>query len=560
MLLTGGCRDIDTQTIDTGPTAPVDREGTGLTDAIRDTSSQKNEFPSTSTAILAPGSTAPEIDLAAIIHGPEIRPFSGDHVIVVEFWATWCGPCLANMAHLSDLQQQYGTAVQFIAITAEDKTIVTAFLNYEVKEDQTWGDILSYTIGLDQSQKTYSNFMHAAQQQAIPRAFVIDKTGLIAWIGHPARIEAPLAKIVAGAWDMGLARQQFLAAPPTTTSKVSATKRPALEPGMTAPPVKLASVLQGAPFNGIFEKGRVYVIEFWATWCEPCQISMPRVSRLQTMYGDSLQVISVTAEDRSTVAEFLRRNTNDNKNGNTVSDLLKQSIALDSNRITNTNYMKAAGQHGNLPCAFIVNREGNVAWIGNSQEVDGPLSQIIDGSFDIEQSTAIFQAKHDVNSVIAQGDLDSALVLLAELSESYPNNKQLWMMQLELLLNMGREVDYNETAELVVAANPQDFVLLNNIAWTIATVHAEDNRDLDLAMKAAISASEATNHSNSMILDTLARVHYEKADFSQAVEWQRVAVKHEKRTPELNELLNTLRLYQSKMPGASISADVDSEE
>ena len=133
-------------------------------------------------------------------------------------------------------------------------------------------------------------------------------------------------------------------------------------------------------------------------------------------------------------------------------------------------------------------------------------------------------------------------------------------MQLELLLNMGREVEYTETAELLVAANPQDFVLLNTIAWEIATVHTGDNRDLDLAMQAAMSASEATNHSNAMILDTVARVHYEKGDFPQAVNWQSKAVKYESRTQQLSELLKTLELYQSNMPGASRSDDGDPQE
>ena len=560
LLLTAGCQDTGTQTTDGGPASPPNGDGTGLTESILNRSSHKSEFQSTLTDILAPGSKAPEIDLAAVLHGPDIRPFSGDQVIVVEFWATWCGPCLANMPHLSALQQQYGPTVQFIAVTPEDEELVTAFLSQEVKDDQTWGDILSYTIGLDRNQKTYANFMHAAQQQGIPCAFVIDKTGLIAWIGHPARIDEPLAKIVTGTWSIDSARQQYLSAVAPEVSKVSIPTRPSLEPGMAAPPVKLASVLQGASFSGIFEKGRPYVVEFWATWCEPCEISMPRVSGLQAKYGDSVQIVSVTAEGRTTVKKFLGRNKNGNKNGNIWSDLLKQSIALDDNRITNANYMEAAGQQGNLPCAFIVNRDGNIAWIGNSQEVDRPLSQIIDGTFDIEQSTDMFRAKYDVKSAIAQGDLDSALGMLAELSESYPKNRQIWMMQLELLLSMGRVVEYYETAELVVVANPEDFVLLNTIAWEIAAGHTGDNRDLNLAMKAAMLASEATSHSNAMILDTVARVHYENGDFSQAVEWQSMAVKYERRTRGPSELAKTLSLYQSKVAGAaSASDDADSQ-
>jgi len=206
MLCSVGCQDAGTQTTDGDLSSPANGEEAALTEAMLNRSSQKNEFPNRPADILAPGSKAPEIDLAAVLHGPDIRPFTGDHVIVVEFWATWCGPCLANMPHLSALQQQYGPAVQFIAVTHEDEDLVAAFLSHKAKDGQTWADILSYTIGVDRNQKTHSNFMYAARQRGIPCAFVIDKAGLIAWIGHPSSIDEALAKIVSGTWDIDSAR------------------------------------------------------------------------------------------------------------------------------------------------------------------------------------------------------------------------------------------------------------------------------------------------------------------------------------------------------------------
>ncbi len=161
---------------------------------------------------LAPGSKAPAIDLAAVVHGPEVRPFSGEHVVVVEFWATWCGPCLRNMPHLSALQQQYGSEVQFIGVTDEDEQTVTEFLETEAEDGETWRDSLSYTIAVDRNAQTSINFMQAAQQQGIPCAFVINKAGQVAWIGHPAQIESPLVEIVRGTWDIETAQQQFLGA------------------------------------------------------------------------------------------------------------------------------------------------------------------------------------------------------------------------------------------------------------------------------------------------------------------------------------------------------------
>ena len=58
-----------------------------------------------------------------------------------------------------------------------------------------------------------------------------------------------------------------------------------------------------------FEDGKIYVVEFWATWCPPCVASMPHLAKTQDEhYDDGVQIISVTDEDMFTVGAFLERN------------------------------------------------------------------------------------------------------------------------------------------------------------------------------------------------------------------------------------------------------------
>src|SRR5687768_14820567 len=53
--------------------------------------------------------------------------------------------------------------------------------------------------------------------------------------------------------------------------------------GSPAPKLTVKQFLKGEPVTG-FEKGKTYVVEFWATWCGPCIRSIPHLTELQKKY------------------------------------------------------------------------------------------------------------------------------------------------------------------------------------------------------------------------------------------------------------------------------------
>jgi thiol-disulfide isomerase/thioredoxin len=63
-----------------------------------------------------------------------------------------------------------------------------------------------------------------------------------------------------------------------------------------APEFKIAS-LDGKPLTLADERGKVILLNFWATWCGPCRAEIPDLIELQTRYKDRLQIIGLTVDD-----------------------------------------------------------------------------------------------------------------------------------------------------------------------------------------------------------------------------------------------------------------------
>jgi len=160
---------------------------------------------------LAIGDDAPEFKVAHWLKNASRATVERGNVNVVEFWATWCGPCLAGVPHLSKIAEEYQSKevkVFGISVLERRTTDLDSLKRFMLGAK---GQQMHYIVGADDSNKFMStNWMRATGHGGIPFAMVVDKQGKIAWMGHPLLMDKPLEQIVNGSWDLGVARARYL--------------------------------------------------------------------------------------------------------------------------------------------------------------------------------------------------------------------------------------------------------------------------------------------------------------------------------------------------------------
>lgn len=151
---------------------------------------------------LAPGDAAPAIDVAEWVKGDPVTLESGN-VYVVEFWATWCGPCRKAMPHLTELQERYEQdGLIIIGISYEEADVVKRFVSSQ-------DEMMGYRVAVDKSSRTKRAYMDAAGIDGIPASFVIDRRGQVQFVGNPhdEEFEHVLEAVMEGRYDAKLFEQ-----------------------------------------------------------------------------------------------------------------------------------------------------------------------------------------------------------------------------------------------------------------------------------------------------------------------------------------------------------------
>jgi thiol-disulfide isomerase/thioredoxin len=325
-----------------------------------------------------------------------------------------------------------------------------------------------------------------------------------------------LAIAVLGSVIIGCSKKEPAPQPANPDTPAAAEPAPTPAPGTEGQLGQKAAALEGLTYvKGdpvTLTNGKVTVVEFWATWCPPCRVSIPHLTKIQQQFRDKgVTIIGVSNESLETVKPFVEK----------MSDGMDYTVAVDTTGKADAGYMKAFGQSG-IPTAFIVDAKGNIAWVGHPMGgLDEVLAQVIDGTFNPE---AFAKAK---------AEAEAARKRLFELFQQY-----------FAAVESGAAIDQTRPiAEQFIEAGHAE--VLNGMAWQILMQADKPNSDMPIALKAAEKANTLTGGENPMVLDTYALALFENDRIAEAIAAEEKAVaqvgNNERMAADLNRHLDEFK-------------------
>jgi len=160
---------------------------------------------------LSIGDTAPQLTFSKLVKGSS-TVLSDEKITILEFWATWCVPCIAAMPHLSELAEKYTDEANVIAVNVMERTgdqpySVVAPKVTEFVEKMS--EKMRFTVVVDDDEKNMEKkWLRAAGINGIPATIVV-KDKKIYWIGHPMFLDKVLEQIKNGSYELMEQKKEY---------------------------------------------------------------------------------------------------------------------------------------------------------------------------------------------------------------------------------------------------------------------------------------------------------------------------------------------------------------
>ncbi len=341
------------------------------------------------------------------------------------------------------------------------------------------------------------------------------------------RLFAPAVLGLAWLWPVFSQGQEGAKLGPGQPAESAAAPAPALAPaivggsliGKPPPPITVAKWVRGAPLER-FEKGTVYVVDLWATWCGPCKAAIPDLTKLARQHRGKLEVIGVSISERQKDAADVSYIEGVEQFVAKMGDRMDYRVAVDTpDKQMHAAWLKACGT-GGIPTAWVIDQQGLVAWIGigTPSDLERIAGAVLAGTFDPKREAELqarleAEAKQRSEADIAaakerqrhtderypgyreamsRGDQSAALASLNAAFKADPASETAGAYQWKLMLLMQRNKagEVEAYARDLLARFPENDDIMGFVSACIVSTSEEPRFDKQLALEAARRAAE----------------------------------------------------------------------
>lgn len=274
------------------------------------------------------------------INGPLTDADLKGKIVVLDLWATWCGPCIRALPKNNAMAEKY-----------KDQGVVVVAICGSGRGEQTMAKVtgeLGLTIPVAKDEGRVIEKALGAKWW--PTYAIAGRDGKIAALGvNSSSVELVVQELLAK--DSGSTSQATEKKSPGSTMDLSKfgegdperrAKLASLE-GKPAPPLTGGQWLNSEPLKLEDLKGKIVVLDFWATWCGPCIAAIPKANELAAKYDDVVVIGVCHPRGMEKMAETAE------KHG------IKYPIVTDPEGLTINAY-----QVDSFPDYYVIDKQGNL--------------------------------------------------------------------------------------------------------------------------------------------------------------------------------------------------------
>lgn len=272
-------------------------------------------------------------------------------VVLIDFWATWCGPCKEEIPNvLANYRKYHDQGFEVVGVSLDLAKDRQKLVDYIRDHELPWPQHFD-------GQGFKNRFAAQFSINAIPTMFLLNQDGkVVSTDARGAKLEPAIRKLL----------KLDEAAAPSAAGMLGV--------GAMAPDF-MARDLAGREVRLSDLRGQVVILDFWATWCAPCIASMPHTQAVAAKYANQgVTVLAVcTGDKRTRFEDWVRLKGRDYPALRFVCDPHEQGTPEEKQRASLALYKVPF-----IPTQFIINRDGRiVGTIGGFRPGDPSLEQAL---------------------------------------------------------------------------------------------------------------------------------------------------------------------------------------